>query len=147
MELIKRNIHMDRTKTEAVTQFTIEDDVNIPDSKPDVNALNLEKGELVIDEIKPGTDSVNVRGYLSYVVLYHTLEEGSSLVVTEGKLPFDEKVNLRDVVPSDSVSVEGEVEDLTVNMINSRKLNIQSLVTLTAKDDLKNDKITKKREK
>ena len=65
MELIKRNIHMDRTKTEAVTQFTIEDDVNIPDSKPDVNALNLEKGELVIDEIKPGTDSVNVRGYLS----------------------------------------------------------------------------------
>lgn len=133
MELIKRNIHMDRTKTEAVTQFTIEDDVNIPDSKPDVNALNLEKGELVIDEIKPGTDSVNVRGYLSYVVLYHTLEEGSSLVVTEGKLPFDEKVNLRDVVPSDSVSVEGEVEDLTVNMINSRKLNIQSLVTLTAK--------------
>lgn len=133
MELIKRNIHMDRIKTEAVTQFTLEDDVNIPDSKPDVNTLNLEKGELIIDEIKPGNDSVNVRGYLSYVVLYHTLEEGSSLVVLEGKLPFDEKVNLRGVVPADSVTVDGEVEDLTVGMINSRKLNIQSLVTLMAK--------------
>lgn len=133
MELIKRNIHMDRIKTEAVTQFTLEDDVNIPDSKPDVNTLNLEKGELIIDEIKPGNDAVNVRGYLSYVVLYHTLEEGSSLVVLEGKLPFDEKVNLRGVVPADSVTVDGEVEDLTVGMINSRKLNIQSLVTLTAK--------------
>lgn len=133
MELIKRNIHMDRIKTEAVTQFALEDDVNIPDSKPDVNTLNLEKGELVIDEIKPGSDSVNVRGYLSYVVLYHTLEDGSSLVVLEGRLPFDEKVNLRGAVPADSVSVEGEVEDLTVNIINSRKLNIQSLVTLTAR--------------
>ena len=133
MELIKRNIHMDRIKTQAVTQFTLEDDVNIPDSKSDVNTLNLEKGELIVEEIKPGSDSVNVRGYLAYVVLYHTLEEGSSLVVLEGKLPFDEKVNLRGVVPADSVAVDGELEDLTVGMINSRKLNIQSLITMTAR--------------
>lgn len=133
MELIKRNIHMDRIKTEAVTQFALEDDVNIPDSKPDVNTLNLEKGELVIEEIKPGTDFVNIKGYLAYVVLYHTMEEGSSLVVLEGKLPFDEKVNLRGVVPGDSVTVDGDVEDLTVGMINSRKLNIQSLATLSAR--------------
>lgn len=133
MELIKRNIHMDRVKTEAVMQFTLEDDLNIPDSKPDVNTLNLEKGEIVIDEIRPGTDFVNVRGYLAYVVLYHTQEEGSCLVVLDGRVPFDERINLRGVVPGDNVSVDGEVEDLTVSMINSRKLNMQSLVTLSAK--------------
>ena len=83
MELIKRNIHMDRLRAEAVTQFTLEDDVNIPENKPDVNALNLEKAELIIDEIKPGTDSVTVRGRMASVVLYHTVEEGSSLVVLE----------------------------------------------------------------
>ncbi len=133
MELIKRNIHMDRIKTEAVTQFTLEDDVNIPESKPDVNALNLEKGELVVEEIRPGNDAVNVRGYLTYVILYHTLEEGSSLIVLEGRLPFEEKVNLRGVTPTDNVTVNGVVEDLTVSMINSRKLNIQSLITMMAK--------------
>ena len=132
MELIKRNIHMDRLRAEAVTQFTLEDDVNIPENKPDVNALNLEKAELIIDEIKPGTDSVTVRGRMAYVVLYHTVEEGSSLVVLEGKLSFDEKINLRGAMPTDSVTVEGEVEDLTISMINSRKLNVQSLVTLSA---------------
>ena len=31
MELIKRNIHMDRTRVQAVTQFTLEDDVNLPE--------------------------------------------------------------------------------------------------------------------
>lgn len=132
MELIKRNIHMDRLRAEAVTQFTLEDDVNIPENKPDVNALNLEKAELIIDEIKPGTDSVTVRGRMAYVMLYHTVEEGSSLVVLEGKLSFDEKINLRGAMPTDSVAVEGEVEDLTISMINSRKLNVQSLVTLSA---------------
>ncbi len=132
MELIKRNIHMDRVKTQAVTQFTLEDDVNIPENKPDVNALNLEKGELSIEEIKAGTDMVTVRGSLKFSLLYHTLEEGSSLVTMEGQIPFEERVNLQGTVPTDAVSVYGEVEDLTVGMINSRKLNIQSLLTLTA---------------
>ncbi len=132
MELIKKNVHMDRMKARAVTQFTLEDDVNIPDSKPDVNTLNLEKGELVIEEIRPGTDAVTVRGSLKYVILYHTMEEGSSLVVLEGRLPFEEKINLRGATAADTVAIEGEVEDLTTGIINSRKLNIQSLITLTA---------------
>lgn len=133
MELVKRNIHMDRVRVQAVTQFTLEDDVNIPENKPDIAALNLEKGELVIDEIKPAADSVTIRGRLAFVVLYHTMEEGSNLVVLEGKLPFEERVNMQGVVPADAVTVEGEVEDISMNMINSRKLNIQSLVTLTAR--------------
>lgn len=133
MELLKRNIHMDRIRAEAVTQFTLEDDVNIPESKPDVSSLNLEKGEICIDEIKPSTDSVVVRGRLAYAVMYHTIEAGSSLVVLEGKIPFEERINLQGVMPSDTVMVEGEVEDLTVGMINSRKLNVQSLVTMSAK--------------
>ncbi len=133
MELLKRNIHMDRVRVQAVTQFTLEDDVNIPENKPDVAALNLEKGELVIDEIKPGTDSVTVRGKLAFVVLYHTMEEGSSLVVLEGRLPFEERINMQGVVPADAVTVDGVVEDISMNMINSRKLNIQSLITLTAR--------------
>lgn len=133
MELIKRNIHMDRVRVQAVTQFTLEDDVNLPENKPDISALNLEKGEILIDEIRPGTDSVMVRGKLMFMVLYHTQEEGSSLVLLEGKLPFEEKINIQGVVPGDTVVVEGEVEDITLNKINSRKLNVQTLVTMTAK--------------
>lgn len=132
MELLKRNIHMDRTRVQAVTQFTLEDDVNIPENKPDVTTLNLEKGEIVIDEIKPAADSVMVRGRLSYVVLYHTAEDGSSLVVLDGKLSFEERINMQGVVPADAVTVDGEVEDITITMINSRKLNVQSLITMTA---------------
>lgn len=133
MELIKKNIHMDRMKAQAVTQFTLEDDVNIPDSKQDVNTLNMQKGEMVIEEIRPGTDTVTVRGSLKFVLLYHTLEEGSSLVAMEGRLPFEEKINLRGASPADTVAVEGTVEDLTTGLINSRKLNVQSLVTLNAR--------------
>lgn len=131
MELLKKNIHMDRISKTAVTQMILEDDVNIPENKPDVSTLNLEKGVLVIEEIRPGTDMVNVRGRLMFRILYHTLEGASGLTLLEGKIPFEEKINLEGVTSADSVTVEGEVEDFTVNIINSRKLNIQSVASLT----------------
>lgn len=132
MELIKKNIHMDRIRADAVTQMTLEEDVNIPDNKPDVNSICLEKAVPVVEEIKPGSDVVIVRGRLVYHILYHTVEDGSHLVSLEGKIPFEEKINLQGALLSDTVNVEGEVEDLTVSLINSRKLSVQSLVTLHA---------------
>lgn len=132
MELLKRNIHMDHILAEAVSQITLEDDLNIPESKPDVDTINLEKGEVIIDEVKAGTDMVNIRGTLAYAILYHTREEGSSLVALEGRIPFEERMNLQGVTSTDMVSVSGEVEDLNVGIINSRKLSIQSVITLQA---------------
>ena len=35
-------------------------------------------------------------------------------------------------LPSDTVAVNGTVEDFTVNMINSRKLNVKAIVTFNA---------------
>lgn len=133
MELLKKNIHMDRVKSSAVSQITLEDDMNIPESKPDVSTLNFDKGSVVIDEIKPGTDHVSVRGRLIFSILYHTNEDGSSLVTLEGKIPFEEKINMQGTENTDTVDLEGEIEDLSVGIINSRKLNIQSVVTLNAR--------------
>jgi len=135
VELLKKNIHMDRIKAEAVSQITLEDDLNIPENKPDVDTINLEKGEIIIEEVKAGTDAVNIRGTLVYCILYHTMEQGCNLVALEGRIDFDEKMNLQGVTPMDMVSVEGELEDLSVGIINSRKLSVQSLITLHAQAD------------
>lgn len=132
MELIKRNIHMDCIRTEAVTQITLEDDMNIPENKPDVDVINMDKGEIVIEEVRPGTDVVNVRGKLVYHILYRTSEKGRSLVALEGKIPFEERINLRGATSQDTVTMDGKVEDLNIGTINSRKLSLQSVVTLHA---------------
>lgn len=132
MNLLKKNIHMHRIRSEAMTQLTLEDDRNIPENKPDVNSINLEKARVLIDEIKPGADVVNVKGSLRFEILYHTQEPGSSLVLFEGELAFEEKMIVKGVTSSDTVSVMGEVEDFSVSCINSRKLSIRSLISLMA---------------
>ena len=132
MELIKKNIHMDRIRCKASSQVTLEEDLNIPDSKPDVSALVYDRGKVQIEEVKPTGDHVTVRGRLLFHILYQSREEGQQLVCVEGKIPFEEQIYLEGVRGSDNVQLGWQLEDLTVGMINSRKLSIQALLTLKA---------------
>lgn len=131
MNLLKKNIHMYRSRCEAMNQVTLEDDRNLPENKPDVASINLEKANVCIEEVRPGTDSVLLRGKLQFALLYHTLEPGSSLIPFTGELPFEERIMVKDMVSTDSVNAQGEVEDFSVSCINSRKLSIRCLLTLS----------------
>ncbi len=44
MELIKKNIHMNRQKGNAVSQITLDDDFIIPDAMEDVSQVLLGAG-------------------------------------------------------------------------------------------------------
>ena len=48
MELVRRNIHMNRQKGKAVSQMTLDDDYNIPDNMPDAGMIIQEKGNVEI---------------------------------------------------------------------------------------------------
>ncbi len=132
MELIKKNIHMDRIKCRSTSQVSQEEDINIPDSKPDVAALVYEKGLVQIEEVKPTEDHVTIRGKICFSVLYQTREEGQKLVCVEGKIPFEEQHFMEGVRGTDAVKVKAGLEDLTVGVINSRKLSVQVLFNLEA---------------
>ena len=132
VELIKKNIHMDRIKCKSAVQVTLEEDINIPDSKPDVATLIYEKGQIQIEEVKPTEDHVNIRGRLIVSTLYQSKEEGQKLVCVESKLLFEEQLYMEGVRGTDAVNVKTVLEDLTVGIINSRKLSVQALFSLKA---------------
>lgn len=132
MELIKKNIHMDRLKSKAATQIALEDDVNISDNKPDAAELILNRGEVKIEEIKTTEDHVGVKGKLCFAVMYLSDEGEKRFYCMEGKLPFDEMIYAEGIENGDTVNISADMEDLTIGMINSRKLSVQALLNLTA---------------
>lgn len=130
MELVKKNIHMDYIKASASTQFVLEEDINLSDTKQDCDCICLEKGTILIDEVKATENGALVRGRLLFAVLYHTDEENRALATMEGKIPFEEKVHIQGVDVGDTLKAEGNIEDLSVGIINSRKLSVQSVINL-----------------
>ncbi len=130
MELIKKNIHMDRVKCSASTQVTMEEDVNISDQKADAFRIITQKGRIVVEEVRPVSDNVVVKGKLCYSILYLTDENEKRPSNIEGTLPFEEKVHMDGVAQSDNVMVKTQLEDLSVGLINSRKMSVRNLFSL-----------------
>ena len=70
MDLIKTNIHMDRTDCRVESQFTLDEDCNVSDSKADIARILLSDGIIKIEEIRAYDEQVLVRGKLMYHILY-----------------------------------------------------------------------------
>jgi uncharacterized protein YijF (DUF1287 family) len=121
---------MNKVKTKNIFQITLDNDFIISDSKQDLMKLVREQGEVLVDECKIHEDKVEVKGRVRVVVLYISddIKVGINSVIEY--LPFYESINMPGVDVQDVVSIKGELEDITVNVINSRKISIKVLVNL-----------------
>ncbi len=128
MELTKKSIRMCRLKKKTVSQITMDDDFIVPDVKPDIEKLVLEDGEAQIEEIKRLPEKAELRGKLSYRLLYQPME-GGGLQAMQGTIPFDEYLNIPELAEKDYLQAEAELEDLTVELIHSRKINVKAIIT------------------
>lgn len=128
MELKKANLHMDRVKCQINTQITLEDDKNISDRNPDASDILMEKARVVIEDVRPGKDSLSMKGRLLYEVLYAAEDENGRLYRVQGEIPWEEKVRAENMDNIDTPQIQANIEDLRSSLINSRKMNIRALV-------------------
>lgn len=132
MDLIKTNIHMDRTDCRVESQFTLDEDCNVSDNKADISRILLTDGILKIEEVRAYDEQILVRGKLAYQLLYEADDSFGSLHSFTGKIPFEERLNADCISSGDNPLVTADLEHIHITTINSRKINVQALVLLTA---------------
>lgn len=135
LELVKKNLQMLRTKSEAVNQLTFDEDFNVPDSKPDISRMIQKKGEIKIEEVQVNEGKALINGALHFRLLYVADTPRRQICSLEGKLPVSETLHLKGLRSGDKVCLKWEIEDLTLHVINSRKLNIKAIVGFQASVD------------
>ncbi len=133
LECERRQIHVICEKGRAVTQITLDDDYNLAEYKPDILKIVEEKSQVRMEEIKAGADVVRLRGALHFEVLYRCAAEDGGFARLSGDLPFQEHVRMEGAQEYDSVYADPQIEDLSMTLINSRKLSIRSLLTIRLK--------------
>lgn len=132
MELEKKYIHMNREKGKASSQLTLDDDFNVPDSKPDVVRLIQDKGEIKITETDVTPGHIRIKGVLQFSLLYRSDNQERKINSMTGELPFQESLAMDGVNEYDAVRIRWQIEDLTVGIINSRKMSVKALIELSA---------------
>ncbi len=128
MEIKMRSIHMNRVKCRNALRLTVDDDVNVPDNKPDVRAVIWKNGAVRLTEKKLSGGRLYLKGTLAYHVLYLSEEGERPVQSIRGELAFDESVELPEACAGDNLSVKAEVEEMEIGLIHSRKLAIRALL-------------------
>lgn len=131
MELKKESIRVLRVKSKAASQVTFDEDYNVPDAKPDVGRMIQSKGGVTMDEVRLSDGRAFLRGSLNADLLYVGEEEGK-IYSLSAKLPIEEVMNLEGIAGGDKMCLKWEIEDLSLHVIHSRKLNIKAIVTFYA---------------
>jgi len=137
LELVKKNIHMNRWKGYATSQITLDDDFIVPDSMDDVDQIILSSGDITIDSVKVQTERVMVRGKLDFMNLFRGA--GGGLQTLSGNINFEEPINVPGLDEKDYVQLGWDLEDLNAGLINSRKLSMKSIVSLKVKVETASD--------
>ena len=109
MELKKASLHMDQVKCQLNTQITLEEDKNISDRNPDAGRILMEKGRVVIEEVRPATDSLSMKGKLVYEILYSSDDESERLYRIQGEIPWEEKVRAEGMETFDNTQVQADI--------------------------------------
>jgi len=135
VKLVKENIHrMGRTESgagcETTASFTLDDDFNVPDAKPDAKMVVREAGNLRILEKKYTGGRLHVKGVLTAKVLYIG-EDGTGLYGMENEILFDEMIHMNQENGKE-ITVHAHLDDITATLVHSRKINVKALVEVHA---------------
>ena len=135
MDFIKKLLQTNQERGRASIQITVENDFNLPDYDPDMIKLIDRKGTARIHETRVEPDQIVVNGVLQFQALYKCTESGN-ICSLQGDVPFTETIHMEGVQETDQLILQSTMDDLTLGMINSRKLNVRALLELHAVDQM-----------
>lgn len=135
MELLMKNIHMCRQAKQAETQITLDEDLNVPDVRPDAQMIIQSRERVTLEHTRAEAGKLFVDGYMEVSILYLDDTKERQIHRLDTRLPFDEAIAVDGLESGDNVRVRYETEDLSVTLINSRKLAIRAILSFSAAVD------------
>lgn len=139
LELEQRNIALIKPKGSRVLQMTIDEDINVPDIKPDIDKILQSNSVVNITGTDVYDSKVLVKGEFGCKVLYVPLNDSKPVHNMISLIPIEETINIDDVSKSDSIKTEYVIEEMKITPINTRKINVKSIVQVKVMVDEKKE--------
>ena len=134
MSLIKEEIKTNELICQKVTQTMVEGDVIVPDTKPDVNKILDVSGNVSITAKSIQQDRIFIQGVVRFTALYlPDFSENSRLQSLKVSQEFNHTIDCRGARPDMQLVCEPSIESFDHTVINSRKVNLRSMLSLGVK--------------
>lgn len=133
LELVKEAFKVNNLLGEDTIQTVIENDIIVPDTKPDIARVLLLDGDVFVTGCDTGTDRVVTSGCIVCKILYISDDETRSVKSIISNIPFSYTLDVPGVRGGMKCRTKGLLEHMDYNLLNGRKINIKAILTLNCK--------------
>lgn len=130
---------IDMKKKEPL-RMTIEEDILVPDVKPDLERILAMDGKIKLSEreIHTGqleTDSVRIAGDLILQTLYvpEHMVDGEPIVAIESRIPFKNETEMK-AGPYSDLALAPSIESIDFSVVNERKFRVRAAIVFGVKE-------------
>lgn len=130
VELEKKVFETYHSLKASNTSLTSDADIIVPDFKPDVDKVLSAEILPMISDKKVQKDYITLSGNLDYRILYLSDEKDAQpqLKAINTRIPFTHQLESKGIDDSSFSSVKCDVVHVSAEAVNSRKINIKSVV-------------------
>ena len=132
-ELIRDQIKINHLIEEVETQAIFDNDIIVPDSKPDIGEVLCSDGEIIVQSCEVRQDKVFIGGYIIYKTLYLPDDRSRGVCSIINSCDFSQIVEVPGVRLGIKTKVKCEIEYIDFNVVNSRKINLKAIVKILSK--------------
>lgn len=133
LELIKEAVRVNNLLGEDTIQAVMENDIIVPDSKPDMARVLLLDGDIFITGCDTGTDRTVVTGSVVYKILYISDDGSKSAKSIVSNIPFSYTVDIPGARSGMKCRAKGTIEHIDHTLLNGRKINVKAILSINAK--------------
>lgn len=130
VELIKKPITLDEMPIKESVQVIKERDIIVPDGKPDMQSIVQLDGKMNIDQIDVTQDRIMYRGKVNVCILYTSVNNPKCVYTMKGTIPIEDFVILEGVNKDQKVDFDYEIEHMSYNILNERKVNVKAIIKI-----------------
>ncbi|NMA82586.1 MAG: DUF3794 domain-containing protein [Epulopiscium sp.] len=131
IELIKDRIMLDQRVGAESVQIILEDDVIVPDIKPDIAEILQVEGKIDLDPPELSSDRIGYNGKLQVQILYAAQGSDKPVHNMTAIFPIDDFIHMEGVQKNMIGEVQWDIEHLEYKLLNERKIHIQAVVEVT----------------
>ncbi len=133
LELVKEAVRLNQPIGEDSTQTIVENDIIVPDIKPDIARILLLDGDAYINSTESASDKLLIGGTVRYKILYISDDPEQPLKSINTTSGFQYTMDIPGTRQGMQCRVKCNIEHMEFEILNSRKVNVKSIVSLNAR--------------
>ncbi|MCR4436495.1 MAG: DUF3794 domain-containing protein [Clostridiales bacterium] len=133
LELIREVVNLSQVIGEELTQTVVENDIIVPDVKPDINRILLLDGDIYIKSTETVQDKILINGAICFKILYISDDSEQSVKSINPTANFSYDLDVPGAKSGMKSKVKCDIEHIDYNILNGRKINTRAIVKLSGK--------------